>query len=85
MFSAVIIIQAGLAVLKSYLGEGVEGSAGKVVIGTVKGDLHDIGRNLVVKMLERAGYQGLHPADWGRRPSPDASRAVALARSLVVN
>jgi 5-methyltetrahydrofolate--homocysteine methyltransferase len=49
-------MQAGLAVLKPYLVEtGVE-PIGTVVIGTVQGDLHDIGKNLVAMMLEGAGF-----------------------------
>ncbi len=44
-------------VLKPHLGEGETSSAGKIVIGTVKGDLHDIGKNLVVMMLESAGFE----------------------------
>ncbi len=49
----------GMAVeiLKPHLGEGEASSAGKIVIGTVKGDLHDIGKNLVVMMLESAGFE----------------------------
>ena len=44
-------------VLKPLLAEGGASSAGKIVIGTVKGDLHDIGKNLVVMMLESAGFE----------------------------
>jgi 5-methyltetrahydrofolate--homocysteine methyltransferase len=44
-------------VLKQQLGEEDTSSAGKIVIGTVKGDLHDIGKNLVVMMLESAGFE----------------------------
>jgi len=43
-------------VLKPLLAEGDSTSAGKVLIGTVKGDLHDIGKNLVVMMMESAGF-----------------------------
>jgi 5-methyltetrahydrofolate--homocysteine methyltransferase len=50
-------MQAGLAVLKPYLKEANVQSAGKVAIGTVKGDLHDIGKNLVAMMLEGAGFE----------------------------
>lgn len=42
--------------LKPLLGEEDAASAGTVVIGTVKGDLHDIGKNLVVMMMESAGF-----------------------------
>jgi 5-methyltetrahydrofolate--homocysteine methyltransferase len=50
-------MQAGLAVLKPHLQQSDIQSAGKVVIGTVKGDLHDIGKNLVGMMLEGAGFE----------------------------
>jgi 5-methyltetrahydrofolate--homocysteine methyltransferase len=50
-------MQHGLAVLKPYLKEANVQSAGKVAIGTVKGDLHDIGKNLVAMMLEGAGFE----------------------------
>ena len=50
-------MQAGLALLKPYLIGGKAESAGKVAIGTVKGDLHDIGKNLVAMMLEGAGFE----------------------------
>lgn len=44
-------------ILKPLLAEGEGTSAGKVIIGTVKGDLHDIGKNLVVMMMESAGFE----------------------------
>ena len=50
-------MQAGMAVLKPSLQQSNVQSAGKVVIGTVKGDLHDIGKNLVGLMLEGAGFE----------------------------
>jgi 5-methyltetrahydrofolate--homocysteine methyltransferase len=46
-----------LAVLKPELAASDMGGAGKVVFGTVKGDLHDIGKNLVIMMLEGAGFE----------------------------
>jgi len=50
-------MKAGLAILQPHLvASGVE-SAGKVAIGTVQGDLHDIGKNLVAMMLEGAGFE----------------------------
>ena len=48
---------AGLDQLKPLLMAGDLPSAGKVVIGTVQGDLHDLGKNLVAIMLEGAGYE----------------------------
>ncbi|VFQ43200.1 cobalamin B12-binding domain-containing protein [Desulfoluna butyratoxydans] len=44
-------------ILKPLLSEDDNASVGKVVIGTVKGDLHDIGKNLVVMMMESAGFE----------------------------
>ncbi len=50
-------MQAGLAVLKPHLvASGVE-PIGKVAIGTVQGDMHDIGKNLVMMMMEGAGFE----------------------------
>jgi 5-methyltetrahydrofolate--homocysteine methyltransferase len=50
-------MQAGLGILKPLLKEADVKPAGKVIIGTVKGDLHDIGKNLVAMMLEGAGFE----------------------------
>lgn len=57
MLIAARAMQSGLAILKPRLAEAHVKSAGKVVIGTVKGDLHDIGKNLVSMMLEGAGFE----------------------------
>ncbi len=50
-------MQKAMEILRPLLGEGAEARVGKVVIGTVKGDLHDIGKNLVAMMLEGAGFE----------------------------
>ena len=50
-------IKAGLEVLRPLLTAGNAEHAGRVVIGTVQGDLHDIGKNLVAVMLEGAGFE----------------------------
>lgn len=50
-------MQAGLNLLKPHLVGADVKPAGKIVIGTVKGDLHDIGKNLVGLMLEGAGFE----------------------------
>jgi methanogenic corrinoid protein MtbC1 len=50
-------MHAGMNVLRPLLAEGDMPSAGKYVIGTVQGDLHDIGKNLVKMMLEGGGFQ----------------------------
>jgi 5-methyltetrahydrofolate--homocysteine methyltransferase len=50
-------MNAGLAILEPKLAEVGNVSVGKAVIGTVKGDLHDIGKNLVSMMLKGAGFE----------------------------
>jgi methanogenic corrinoid protein MtbC1 len=50
-------MKAGMAILRPLLAETGAESVGKVVIGTVKGDIHDIGKNLVGMMLEGAGFE----------------------------
>jgi 5-methyltetrahydrofolate--homocysteine methyltransferase len=50
-------MQAAMDALKPYLVGGEHGKAVRVSIGTVKGDIHDIGKNLVAIMLEGAGFQ----------------------------
>ncbi|MFZ2096890.1 MAG: corrinoid protein [Anaerolineales bacterium] len=50
-------MKSGLALLRPYLTTANVKAVGKVVIGTVKGDLHDIGKNLVSMMLEGAGFE----------------------------
>ena len=62
-------MQSGLSLLKPYLADAGAEPAGKIAIGTVKGDLHDIGKNLVAMMMEGAGYEVV---DLGTDVSPDA-------------
>ena len=50
-------MKAGMAILKPLLAETGAPRVGKMVIGTVKGDIHDIGKNLVSMMLEGAGFE----------------------------
>jgi 5-methyltetrahydrofolate--homocysteine methyltransferase len=50
-------MKAGMAVLRPLLAETGAETVGTVVIGTVKGDIHDIGKNLVAMMLEGAGFE----------------------------
>ena len=50
-------MKAGMAILRPLLAETGAKPVGKVVIGTVKGDIHDIGKNLVGMMLEGAGFE----------------------------
>lgn len=78
MLIAARAMKAGLAILKPQLVEvGIE-PVGKIAIGTVKGDLHDIGKNLVAMMLEGAGFEVI---DLGVDVPPE--EFVRIARSGV--
>jgi len=57
MLVAARAMQSGLRILKPQLVAGGSKSGGTIAVGTVKGDLHDIGKNLVVMMLEGAGFE----------------------------
>ena len=57
MLMAAQAMKAGLEILQPLLASGQSSSKGTVVIGTVKGDLHDIGKNLVAMMMEGAGFE----------------------------
>ncbi len=61
-------MQSGMDLLKPYLLKADVKMKGKVVIGTVKGDLHDIGKNLVAMMLEGAAFEVV---DLGTDVTPD--------------
>jgi 5-methyltetrahydrofolate--homocysteine methyltransferase len=50
-------MKGGMAILKPLLAETGAPRMGKMVIGTVKGDIHDIGKNLVTMMMEGAGFE----------------------------
>jgi methylmalonyl-CoA mutase cobalamin-binding domain/chain len=50
-------MKAGMAILRPLLAETGAPKVGKMVIGTVKGDIHDIGKNLVCMMMEGAGFE----------------------------
>jgi 5-methyltetrahydrofolate--homocysteine methyltransferase len=57
MLIAARAMQSGLSILRPLLVASGVKTAGKVVMGTVRGDLHDIGKNLVAMMFEGAGYE----------------------------
>lgn len=57
MLVAARAMKKGVEMLKPHLASGAAGAAGKLIIGTVAGDLHDIGKNLVAMMLESAGFE----------------------------
>jgi len=82
-------MQEGLALLKPLLVEGVGGGKGTVVIGAVKGDLHDIGKNLVALMLEGAGFTvvdlgtDVAPEDFVEAAKANDARIVGMSALLV--
>ena len=57
MLVAARAMKKGVEVLKPHLGSGATGALGKLIIATVAGDLHDIGKNLVAMMIESAGFE----------------------------
>ena len=61
-------MHAGMGVLRPLLAESDAPSAGTLIIGTVEGDLHDIGKNLVKMMIEGAGFETV---DLGTDVKPD--------------
>lgn len=75
-------MQAGLGVLEPLLAEAGVKPKGRIVIGTVKGDLHDIGKNLVAMMFKGAGFSVI---DLGIDVSPDAfiKKAEAEEASII--
>jgi len=73
MFSAKAM-KAGLEILRPHMVEADNVSLGKVILGTVQGDMHDIGKNLVGMMLEGAGFEVI---DLGINTSPDKFVAAA--------
>lgn len=62
-------MSAGIELVKPMISDSDMPSAGKVVFGTVKGDLHDIGKNLVIMMLESNGF---NVVDLGVDVKPEA-------------
>ena len=57
MLVAARAMKKGVEVLKPHLSSGSTGSNGKLILATVAGDLHDIGKNLVGMMIESAGFE----------------------------
>ncbi len=82
MLVAARAMQQGLAILKPHLAEGGATPMGKVVVGTVKGDLHDIGKNLVAMMLEGSGFEVI---DLGTDVTPEKFvKAVVEQKPAVI-
>jgi len=81
MLIAARAMQTGLGILKPQLVEGGIEAAGKIAIGTVQGDLHDIGKNLVAMMLEGAGFE---VQDLGVDVDPEAFVDAAQGGAQVI-
>jgi len=81
MLVAARAMQAGLTLLKPHLASTDAKSSGKIAIGTVKGDLHDIGKNLVAMMLEGAGFEIV---DLGVDAAPEAFVEAAKNGAQVI-
>lgn len=75
MLIAAKAMQAGVATLKPALAAGGAVSRGKIILGTVAGDLHDIGKNLVKMMMEG---KGLEVVDLGTDVAPEAFIQAAV-------
>ena len=71
----------GVAILKPYLAQGASTVTGRVCLGTVKGDLHDIGKNLVKIMLEG---KGLEVIDLGVDVAPETFVQTAIEQNCKV-
>ena len=81
-------MNAGVKLIEPFLSQGEKGYAGKVVIGTVLGDIHDIGKNLVAIMLRGAGFQvidlGLNvpPEKFVEKAKSESADIVAMSALL---
>jgi len=82
MLRSAKVMQECMKLLEPFFQEGDITSKGKVLIGTVKGDLHDIGKNLVSMMMEGAGFS---ITDLGVDVSPEkfAEKAQEIAPDIV--
>lgn len=74
MLQSAQAMKAGVNVLEPYLTEETSQKTGTVILGTVKGDRHDIGKNLVSIMLEGAGFEII---DLGTNTTPQQFASIA--------
>jgi 5-methyltetrahydrofolate--homocysteine methyltransferase len=88
MLMAAQTMKKGLVILKPKLGAAGSASSGTIVIGTVKGDLHDIGKNLVGMMLEGGGFEvidlgvDVEPKTFVEAAKTNAAKIVGLSALL---
>ena len=74
------VMQACLDLLRPHMAAGEEAGMGVVVIGTVEGDLHDIGKNLVGMLLSRAPASRSSTSAPGSQPPPSSPRSRSTPR-----
>ncbi len=77
MLASALAMREALAIVKPLLTESSDLSVGRVVIGTVRGDMHDIGKNMVSMMMEGAGIEVV---DLGVDVSPDEFVAAVKSK-----
>jgi len=88
MLIAARAMKAGLTILRPELVKEDVKPLGKVVLGTVKGDLHDIGKNLVAIMVEGAGFEvidmgvDVSPGDFVKAVRDNKAQAIGLSALL---
>lgn len=81
-------MQAGMDLLKPLFSPSERAEAGKIVIGTAKGDIHDIGKNLVAIMLEGAGFEVIDlgvdvpPERFVEKAMEEKARVIAMSALL---
>lgn len=81
-------MQAGMDLLKPHFSETDQAGRGRIIIGTAKGDIHDIGKNLVAMMLEGAGFKvfdlgvDVAPEDFVERAIAEKGNIIALSALL---
>ena len=77
------VMQSCLDLLRPHMAAGEEAGGGVVVIGTVEGDLHDIGKNLVGMLLQGAGFDGRQPRHRGHGRRLRRRRAASTRPKII--
>ena len=81
-------MKGGMEIVKPLLAEGEQEAASKVLLGTVKGDLHDIGKNLVGMMMESGGFEvidmgvDITPEDFAKKVKEEKPDFLGLSALL---
>ena len=75
-------MKAAVAYLEPHMEKADQGGKGTIVLATVKGDVHDIGKNLVDIILTNNGYEVVQPRHQGRHRRDDRGRRGAQADAI---